>query len=60
MSRRTGNMLKGIMLGMAVGAVAYVISSDSMKRTRKSMKRSAMKAVRNARDLIDGVSEIMR
>ena len=60
MSRNMGNMIKGIALGMAVGAVAYIVSSDSMKRTRRSVKKNAAKAVRNARNLMDEVEYMLR
>ena len=60
MSRNMGNMIKGIALGMAVGAVAYIVSSDSMKRTRRSVKKNAAKAVRNARNLMDEVEFMLR
>lgn len=60
MSRNMGNMIKGIALGMTVGAVAYLMSADSMKKTRRSIKRSANKAVRTAREIIDEVGSMMR
>ena len=60
MSRNMGNMIKGIALAMAVGGIAYVVSSDSMKKTRRSMKKNAAKAVRTARDLMDEVSYMLR
>ena len=60
MSRNMGNMIQGIALGMAVGAVAYIVSSDSMKRTRRSVKKNAAKAVRNARNLMDEVEFMLR
>lgn len=59
MSRNMGNMIKGIALGMAVGAVAYIVSSDSMKKTRRTVKKNAAKAVRTARDLMDEVSYML-
>lgn len=59
MSRKTENLLKGIALGMVVGAVAYVMSSDSMRRTRRVMKRNAVRAVRSAQDFMDDVGYML-
>ena len=60
MSRKTEGILKGIALGMAVGAVAYIMSADSMKKTRKKCKRNATRALNAARDMIDEVGYMIR
>ena len=57
---RTGNLLKGVVLGMAVGAVAYLLSADSMKHTRKMIKRNTNKAVRSARDILEDIAAMVR
>jgi len=60
MSRNTEGIIKGIMLGMAVGAVAYIMSSDSTKKMRKRCKKGAARAVRTARELVDEVGYMLR
>lgn len=60
MSRKAEGILKGIALGMAVGAVAYIMSADSMKKTRKKCKRNAARALCAARDMIDEVGYMIR
>ena len=57
---RTGNLLKGVVLGMAVGAVAYLLSADSMKHARKMIKRNTNKAVRSARDILEDIADMVR
>ena len=60
MSRKTEGIIKGIALGMAVGAVAYIMSADSMKKTRKKCKKNAVRVLNSARDMIDEVGYMIR
>lgn len=60
MSRKTEGILKGIALSMAVGAVAYIMTADSMKRTRKKCRKNATRVLGAARDMIDEVGYMMR
>ncbi len=54
------NLIKGLAIGMAVGGMAYLLTSDCMKDTRKSMKKSANRALKKAQDVLDDVSYMMR
>lgn len=60
MSRKTEGILKGIALGMAVGAVAYIMTADSMKKTRRRCKKNATRALCAAREMIDEVGYMIR
>lgn len=50
--------MKGIAIGVTVGAMTYAISNSSTK-SRKRMKRNSGKAVRAMGDVIDGISMML-
>lgn len=54
------NLIKGLAIGMAVGGMAYLLTSDSMKSTRKTMKKSANRVLKKAQDVIDDMSYMIR
>ena len=60
MSRKTEGILKGIAVGMAVGAVAYIMTADSMKKTRKRCRKNVTRALNATRDMIDEVGYMIR
>ena len=57
---RSSDIIKGLMVGMLVGAAVYLMTSDCMKSTRKSMKKTANRALKQARNVLDEVSYMMR
>ncbi len=57
---KTSNLIKGLAIGMAVGGMAYLLTSDNMKSTRKTMKKSANRALRKAQDVLDDVSYMIK
>lgn len=54
------DIIKGLAVGMLVGAAVYLMTSDCMKSTRKSMKKTANRALKQARNVLDEVSYMMR
>lgn len=54
------NLIKGLAIGMAVGGMAYLLTSDSMKSTRKTMKKSANRVLKKAQDVIDDMSYMIK
>lgn len=54
------NLIKGLAIGMAVGGMAYLLTSDCMKSTRKTMKKSANRVLKKAQDVIDDVSYMLK
>ncbi len=57
---KNANLIKGLAIGMAVGGMAYLLTSDSMKSTRKTMKKSANRVLKKAQDVIDDMSYMIR
>jgi gas vesicle protein len=57
---RTTQIIKGLAVGMLVGAAVYLMTSDCMKTTRKSMKKSATRALKQARNVLDQVSYMIK
>ncbi len=57
---KSTNLLKGLAIGMAVGGMAYLLTSDSMKSTRKTMKKNASRALRKAQDVLDDVGYMLK
>ena len=57
---RKMDVVKGVMVGVLVGSAVYLMTADCMKSTRKTMKRGANRALRQARNVIDEVSYMIR
>ncbi|MFA5657949.1 MAG: hypothetical protein WC900_01540 [Oscillospiraceae bacterium] len=52
-------IIKGVTLGVTVGAIAYAMSNTSSK-SRRRMKRTAGKAMKAVGSVVDGISFMMR
>lgn len=53
-----GSIVKGVSMGLAVGAVTYAISSASRGDKRRLKSRTG-KAIRAIGDVMDGISMMM-
>lgn len=62
MSRRASAAITTACVGMAVGAAAYMMSSNnkSAKTRARKIKKSAGAAIRQVGDFIDNVSYMMK
>lgn len=54
----TGSLVKGISVGLTVGAVTYAIASASNGEKRKLKSRTG-KAIRAIGDVMEGISSMM-
>lgn len=50
--------LKGIAMGVTVGAITYAVSSCSC-RSKKKMKKNTGKAIKAIGSVVDGISYMM-
>ncbi len=53
------SIVKGMAIGVTVGAITYAVTATSSKQKRK-MKRTAGKAIKAVSSAIDGISTMMR
>lgn len=54
-----GTFIKGMTLGVTVGALTYAVTSTSSKQKRR-MKRTANKAIKTVGSVIDGITCMMK
>ena len=47
------------LVGLAVGAGAYVATSKRMQNTRKGLKKNTVKAMRAASDTLQNITNLM-
>lgn len=52
-------IVKGVTLGVTVGAIAYAMTNTSSKNRRR-MKRTAGRAMKAVGSVIDGISFMMK
>lgn len=55
----TNSIIKGAVVGLAAGTVAYAVSSGN-RRQKNNVKKNMGKALRAVGSVIDGVSCMMR
>ncbi len=59
MQKKAMNLVKGLGIGMAVGAVAVTAGKMAMKN-KKSFTKTTSKAFKAVGDFVDGVSSMMK
>lgn len=58
MKNTTGNFMKGVGMGMALGCTAGVVGAYLVKKNKKGIKHNAGKAIHSFGDLLDNVTEM--
>ena len=58
MKHNTGNFMKGVGMGMALGCTAGVVGASLVKKNTKGIKHNAGKAIHSFGDLLDNVTEM--
>lgn len=60
-SSKTGSMMAGVGIGMALGAAAGMAGSKMMTKSgRRACRRNAAKCMKTVEDMIGGVSSMMK
>ena len=58
MKQTTGNFMKGMGMGMALGCTAGVVGLTMMKKNKKGLKNNAGRALHSFGDLLENVTEM--
>ena len=53
------NFVKGVGMGMVVGAVAGAVGQSMMHKNKRGIKKNVGKALRNMGALVDNVTDMM-
>ena len=53
------NFVKGVGMGMAVGAIAGAVGQSMMQKNKRGIKKNVGKALRNMGALVDNVTGMM-
>ena len=56
MKHNTGNFMKGVGMGMALGCTAGVMGAYLVKKNKKGIKNNAGKAIHSFGDLLENVT----
>lgn len=60
MNKTASNVVKGLMAGAAVGTVTYMMTSAKSKRSSRTIKKGAGKAIKAVGTIVDNVTTMMR
>jgi len=60
MNKTTSNVMKGLMVGAAVGTAAYMLSNTKQKKTGRMLKKKAGKAMKAVSAIADNVITMMK
>ena len=58
MKQTTGNFMKGMGMGMALGCTAGVVGITMIKKNKKGLKHNAGRALHSFGDLLENVTEM--
>lgn len=58
MKQTTGNFMKGMGMGVALGCTAGVVGVTMLKKNKKGLKHNAGRALHSFGDLLENVTEM--
>ena len=58
MKQSTGNFMKGMGMGVALGCTAGVVGVTMLKKNKKGLKHNAGRALHSFGDLLENVTEM--
>ena len=58
MKQTTGNFMKGMGMGVALGCTAGVVGVTMLKRSKKGLKHNAGRALQSFGDLLENVTDM--